>query len=892
MASIASISGLASGIQWQDMVEQIMQLETARSLTPLTSQITAAQARSTAWSGYQSVLAKLADAAKALQSGSAFSASKVTAGTGAGGRALVAATAGEQAAPGRYAVEVLSLAQAEKLSGSAVPSATSALGLAGEFSINGRRVELAATDSLAVVRDKINAANTGASPSRVSASILSAGGAQRLVLTSETAGARGVDLVDGAGGVLRGLGLVGAEATANATATGGTQTRQISPVTQTIAAALGVTPPPASMVRVGDRLIAVDLAVDSLASIAARIRAEGIPAEVVTETVDGRTTGRLVVEGTVTAAPLTGAETPEEGAAKAAGARTLEVLGFTQPSRAAVAQVVAGELALGDAGGALSGASRLADLTADGDAAGVLAGDTITVRGTRGDGSPVLQQFTVAADDTVDTLLARVNDAFAGTRGATATLGADGRIRLTDAAGGESQLALSISVGRDGAEMASLGRMSTETVGRQRVVVAGSDARARIDGVLVTSASNTVTGAVAGLTLNLQAAEPGTVVDVTVARDHDAAVQAVQGFATAFNAVAAFVQQQSAAGMPLAGNGTLRSTLQQLKQALLTDQVGLPAGSAFARGALVGVALTRTGTLEVDAAKLKAALASNPADVRALFASAGSGDTSALSLFAAGKETKPGSYAVRIDTPATAATATGAGFGGAYAVAGPADRLRITDVGGKAAAVELRDGDTLADVVERLNAELRLQGIRAEASDVGGQLRVVALDVGLAAGFTAEFRPGTEGNANQLGVAGTVRGTDVAGTIGGRAATGIGWTLTSSEGDAQGLAVTYAGAATGDVGTFTYALGLGGTMTRLTDLLTRAGDGTIATQTTSIEQSVTALQRRADDVQARLDRRREALVAHFTAMEAALGRIQAQGNWLTQQLSALQGSKD
>ena len=42
-----------------------------------------------------------------------------------------------------------------------------------------------------------------------------------------------------------------------------------------------------------------------------------------------------------------------------------------------------------------------------------------------------------------------------------------------------------------------------------------------------------------------------------------------------------------------------------------------------------------------------------------------------------------------------------------------------------------------------------------------------------------------------------------------------------------------------------------------------------------------------DDVQARLDRRRESLVAQFTAMEAALSRIQAQGTWLTQQITAL-----
>ena len=38
----------------------------------------------------------------------------------------------------------------------------------------------------------------------------------------------------------------------------------------------------------------------------------------------------------------------------------------------------------------------------------------------------------------------------------------------------------------------------------------------------------------------------------------------------------------------------------------------------------------------------------------------------------------------------------------------------------------------------------------------------------------------------------------------------------------------------------------------------------------------------------RLTQRRAALTAQFTAMEAAMSRIQAQGNWLTQQIAALQ----
>ena len=80
-------------------------------------------------------------------------------------------------------------------------------------------------------------------------------------------------------------------------------------------------------------------------------------------------------------------------------------------------------------------------------------------------------------------------------------------------------------------------------------------------------------------------------------------------------------------------------------------------------------------------------------------------------------------------------------------------------------------------------------------------------------------------------------------------------------------------------------------MAQVTDILTRSGNGTIAMQNTSITSSITSLERRSDDVAARLEQRRESLVKQFTAMEAALSRIQSQGNWLTQQITALNASR-
>ena len=39
--SVSSISGLASGIQWSDLIDQIIKLESSQQLDPLNTQITA-----------------------------------------------------------------------------------------------------------------------------------------------------------------------------------------------------------------------------------------------------------------------------------------------------------------------------------------------------------------------------------------------------------------------------------------------------------------------------------------------------------------------------------------------------------------------------------------------------------------------------------------------------------------------------------------------------------------------------------------------------------------------------------------------------------------------------------------------------------------------------------
>ena len=606
MGTSVGVGGIVSGVQWRELVDALVAQDRARMVTPLQDRVSLATRRKTAWTEFDGLARKLQDAAKALQTGSAFKAYSTSVSPTASGRTLFTATAGDTAVPGAYRAEVLSLARAEKLSGRVVTDPAVALGLAGTFQVNGQQVTVAVGDSLNDVRDKIGAVNTGASGTGVSASVLtSSAGRSRLVLSADTAGSTGVPLTDGPEGVLKDLGFLDS------------QTRTVSSATVAVAAALGVTVPPPSTIKIGNRTISVDLAVDSLTSIAARIRAAGGEAEVAAESSGGANAYRLRVGSSVTAS------------ADPNSADTLTALGISEGGRTTVRQVVAGSAAYtGAGGGTATGSTRLLDLGIAGAGAGLTVGSAINISGVRGDGTSVSLGFTVQDADTVDTLLARINDATsgfgAGTRPATASIGPDGKLRLEDGTGGDSRLALSIGVvpSNGGASTAALGGFTTETVGRSRELVDGSDAQMRIDGVLVTRSSNTIGDALSGVSINLQQAEVGTVVDFTVARDNASSSQKVKDFVKAYNDVLSFFNGQQLSGQPLANETALRRVFSSFTEALRTD---VPSAGSFSRGTLVGMTLDRNGRLELNETTFNTAMSTNLSAVQSLFGSSGIG---------------------------------------------------------------------------------------------------------------------------------------------------------------------------------------------------------------------------------------------------------------------------
>jgi flagellar hook-associated protein 2 len=208
--STSNVTGLVSGIDYRALVDAIIAQE-HRPADTAQAQIDLATKRKTAISSYRDLVTALRDAMDKLRDGSGLNTLTTSiVGTGVGGRSLLAATASTLAQKGSYQLEVVSLARSQKLAGHAIADPTVALGMTGSFSLNGASISIVATDTLNDVRDKINATNSGLTPSKVSASILTVGpGDSRLVLTSDTAGAAGIAHVDTFGSVLFDLGLTG-----------------------------------------------------------------------------------------------------------------------------------------------------------------------------------------------------------------------------------------------------------------------------------------------------------------------------------------------------------------------------------------------------------------------------------------------------------------------------------------------------------------------------------------------------------------------------------------------------------------------------------------------------------------------------------------------------------
>ncbi|MFT3664518.1 flagellar filament capping protein FliD [Piscinibacter sp.] len=211
MATISSL-GVGSGLDVNSIITQLMALE-KKPLTNLQTAGTKIQSQISEVGKIKSALSTFRDAAAKLASADFW---KTTTGSSSSGAVAIATSSSASAA--QYSVEVTSLARAQTIAAPALASSAATLG-AGTLTLQRAaadalpvQVTIEATDTLADIRDKINAAGAG-----VTASILNDGTGARLVMRADDTGTDNAFSTTVSGSGLDGLAFDAASGTGGAT---------------------------------------------------------------------------------------------------------------------------------------------------------------------------------------------------------------------------------------------------------------------------------------------------------------------------------------------------------------------------------------------------------------------------------------------------------------------------------------------------------------------------------------------------------------------------------------------------------------------------------------------------------------------------------------------------
>ncbi len=263
------------------------------------------------------------------------------------------------------------------------------------------------------------------------------------------------------------------------------------------------------------------------------------------------------------------------------------------------------------------------------------ASDTLSGSLTVQVGSGTAQTITVgSSSNTLASLSAAINAAAIGVSASVITDASGSRLSIvSDTSGSAGQLTLTSSL-TDATTATALSFTSGQS---------GADASLSVDGLNITEASNTVTGAIPGVTFQLLATSASPV-QVQVTNNNTAVETAVANFVSSYNAVIGDINTQesntaSGAAEPLFGSPTLSLIQSQLQTSLFT---GTASGS-ISSIAQLGISVNSDGTLSFDSSALDTTLNTSYADVAGFLQNAsGFGQAFAATLNGLGTQAPSG----------------------------------------------------------------------------------------------------------------------------------------------------------------------------------------------------------------------------------------------------------
>lgn len=266
-----------------------------------------------------------------------------------------------------------------------------------------------------------------------------------------------------------------------------------------------------------------------------------------------------------------------------------------------------------------------------------------------------------SSNNTVRGVADAINAADAGVTAVTVNDGGGVRLLISSqdtGANNSIEIAVDDTVDGNDGDTQGLSRLAfNASANNLSQTTAAQDAIFRINGLTLSSASNTVEEVIDGVDLTLVGTSSGAATTLSISENRAAVRDAIEDFVNSFNSffttannLTRFNAETGVAG-PLQGDFTARSVISQVRNGVTGAAQGI--ADSFSTIAEIGITSTADGTLEIDDARLDAALADDFNSVAGIFSQAGRASSSSLSVLGTSAATRLGSYEVVVTSVAS-----------------------------------------------------------------------------------------------------------------------------------------------------------------------------------------------------------------------------------------------
>jgi len=435
--------------------------------------------------------------------------------------------------------------------------------------------------------------------------------------------------------------------------------------------------------------------------------------------------------------------------------------------------------------------------------------------------------------------------------------------------------------------------------------LAPKDAAFTLNGLSITSASNSINSAISGVTLTLNGTTtPGSPSRITIAKDDTKINESVIGFTEKFNELIDTLKQLSSfdaannqAG-PLLGDSATRSIEFQLRKTISASSTGT--NGEISSLASIGLTTDRSGKLVLNQVKFDKALSENRDVFSQLFSAQGETTDSQVNFITSSKNTKTGNYPIAIEVMSSRGVLEGIASAALTDLSNSpliidnsndSLSLLIDGVGSGEITLTQKSYSSGAELATEIQAKinssdfLKNSGASVLVSFAEGKLKLTSALYGAKSNVEITAIEG----ANDLGliIGKGTNGTDIKGTIGGQQATGLGNILSGSD-RAAGMILEFTGGTTGNRGSVLFNRGIADQLDNLISQFLKS-DSLLDSRTDGIDRRIDRLNEQRTALNTKMDTLEARLFRQFNAMDAIVAQLQSTGDYLDQQLQNLPG---